>query len=251
VTVRDDFDRDFGITAGFAYLDEYGSDGRFGITGNRSAASGLVQNGTTPDSASNTAISTPIEGTPAGSIGFAILDSDFLIDLELQALEVEGRGEIISTPRVITANQKEARIKQGVEIPFQEAASSGATSTSFKEAVLELVVTPQITPDNRVIMDLTVTQDTLGAPVPTSGGGTAPAIDTREIDTQVLVDDGATVVLGGIFETTQGEDFTKVPILADIPVIGAAFRGSSREDKKTELLIFVTPRILKDIDEIN
>jgi len=183
----------------------------------------------------------------AGRFSLAVLESDYLVDLELTALEAEGRGEIVSTPRVITANQKEATIKQGVEIPYQQSASSGATTVQFKEAVLELVVTPQITPDNNIIMDLRVSKDNVGEVISTGGlGGTVPSIDTRSVETQVLVADGQTVVLGGIYETERRETVNKVPFLGDIPGVGTLFRSKSRLDNKAELLIFVTPRILEE-----
>jgi type IV pilus assembly protein PilQ len=185
--------------------------------------------------------------SPAGRFALAVLESEYLVDLELSAVEAEGRGEIVSTPRVITANQKEASIKQGVEIPYQQSASSGATTVQFKEAVLELTVTPQITPDNNIIMDLTVSKDNVGDIISTGGlGGTVPSIDTRSVQTQVLVKDGQTVVLGGIYETERRETLTKVPFLGDIPFVGAAFRNKQRTNNKAELLIFVTPRILEE-----
>jgi len=183
---------------------------------------------------------------PAGSFALAILDDDYLIDLELSAAQAEGNGEVISSPRVITANQKEAKIEQGVEIPYQEASSSGATTTSFKDAVLSLTVTPQITPDDRIIMDLEVTKDSVGELVSDGFGGRVPSIDTRKVTTQVLVDNGQTVVLGGIYETERGEQVTKVPYLGDIPGLGALFRSTKVVSNKSELLIFVTPKILKE-----
>jgi type IV pilus assembly protein PilQ len=135
---------------------------------------------------------------------------------------------------------------QGVEIPFQEAASSGATTTQFKKAVLSLTVTPQITPDDRIIMDLEVTQDTVGQFVPSATGGLVPSIDTRKVITQVLVNDGETVVLGGIFETERRDSEDKVPFLGDIPGLGRLFKRTSSESNKRELLIFVTPKILRE-----
>ena len=179
-------------------------------------------------------------------MALAILDNDFLVDLELSAVQTEGKGEIYSTPRVITANNREARIEQGVEIPYQEASSSGATSTQFKEAVMSLTVTPLITPDNRIIMDLLVTNDSVGELVPSDRGGFVPSIDTRSVQNQVLVNDGQTVVLGGIYETETREGVTKVPVLGDIPGLGYLFRTRTKSQNKTELLIFVTPRILRD-----
>ncbi|MGH8378314.1 MAG: type IV pilus secretin PilQ [Gammaproteobacteria bacterium] len=181
---------------------------------------------------------------PIGQIAFSILRGNSLIDLELSALQAEGKGEVVSSPRVITANAKEATIVQGVEIPYTQSASSGATTVSFKNAVLSLDVTPQITPDNRIIMDLEVHDDTVGQFVPTSNGGSVPSINTRNVKTQVLVDDGDTVVLGGIYETTNNTTVNSVPILGSIPLIGWLFRNTSTTNNKDELLIFVTPKIM-------
>jgi type IV pilus assembly protein PilQ len=183
---------------------------------------------------------------PAGSLALAILDNDFLVDLELTAVQTEGKGEIYSTPRVITANNRQAKIEQGVEIPYQESSSSGATTTQFKEAQLSLTVTPQITPDDRIIMDLIVTKDSVGEVVPSATGGFVPSIDTRSVENQVLVEDGQTVVLGGIYETETRDTVQKVPVLGDIPGLGFLFRTKATVSTKTELLIFVTPRILRD-----
>ena len=187
----------------------------------------------------------------AGSFALAILDPSYLVDLELSALQAEGRGEVVSSPRVLTANQRQGSIEQGVQIPYQEASASGATTTQFQEAVLSLTVTPQITPDNRVIMDLEVNNDTVGSQVPSATGGFVPSIDTRSIVTQVLVDDGETVVLGGIYETQRREAETKVPVLGDIPVLGMLFRTRSSITDKAELLIFVTPKIVKEGMRLN
>ena len=183
--------------------------------------------------------------SPAGSLALGILGSNYIVDLELSAAQTETQADIISSPRVITANQKEATIKQGTEIPYQQSASSGATTIQFKKAVLSLKVTPQITPDNRIILDLDVRKDSVGTIVVASGGVNVPTIDTQEITTQVLVNDGQTVVLGGILQTTQREDETKVPYLGDIPVLGNLFK-TTRPDDKDELLIFVTPKIVRE-----
>jgi type IV pilus assembly protein PilQ len=182
----------------------------------------------------------------AARFAWSILTSDYLLDLELSALESEGRGEVVSSPRLITANQTEAFIQQGTEIPFQQDSSSGATNIQFKEAVLELKVTPLVTPDDRVILDLHVKKDTVGDLVPTEGGGLIPSIDTREIKTQVLVDSGQTVVLGGIYEQTRRNTNNKVPFLGDLPGLGMFFRQRTSQNDKAELLIFVTPTILVD-----
>ncbi len=261
VVVNDDFSRDLGMRLGVTAFNENSSDGLTVISGSgfgtdtmiNSALENLADqgNGTiypveVPALNNRYNVSVPIADA-AGRFSLAILESEYLVDLELSALEAEGRGEIVSTPRVITANQKEATIKQGVEIPYQQSASSGATTVQFKEAVLELVVTPQITPDNNIIMDLRVSKDNVGDIISTGGlGGTVPSIDTRSVETQVLVADGQTVVLGGIYETERRETINKVPVLGDIPIAGALFRSKQRFDNKAELLIFVTPRILEE-----
>lgn len=181
----------------------------------------------------------------ASSIAFQVakLGSDTLLDLELSALQAESKAEIISSPRLITTNKQPAYIEQGTEIPYLEASSSGATSVSFKKAVLSLKVTPQITPDNRLVLDLSVTQDRPGSVVKT-GDGEAVAIDTQRIGTQVLVDNGETVVLGGIYQHSVQTSVDKVPLLGDIPYLGALFRRSYENYGKSELLIFVTPKVV-------
>ncbi len=257
VIVRDDFSRDLGIRWGATIVKESGN-GLITTSGNASATDNIVNSAASNINAGGSPfpvgipslddrfnVNLPI-ANPAGQFALAILDDDYLIDLELSALQAEGRGEVISSPRVITANQKEANIKQGVEIPYQQSASSGATTTQFKEAVLSLTVTPQITPDDRIIMDLLVTKDSVGETVTTERGGSVPSIDTRSIETQVLVNNGQTVVLGGIYETEQAETITKVPYLGDIPFVGVFFRSTRVLSQKSELLIFVTPKILKE-----
>jgi len=187
----------------------------------------------------------------AGTFGLSFLAGNVLLDLELSALEAEGEGEIISTPRIVTANQHEAFIQQGVEIPYEQAASSGATAVQFKEAVLELRVTPLITPDNRVQLDLEIKQDTVGEIFQTSRGGTVPSIDTRELATSVLVRNGETVVLGGIFQDSRTRNEDRVPYLSSIPGLGQLFRRRANETKKRELLIFITPTIMEDRPVVN
>ena len=180
---------------------------------------------------------------PAGSIGLALAKLPFgtILQLELSAMQAEGKGEIVSSPRVITSNQQTAIIEQGTEIPYQEASSSGATSVSFKEAVLKLEVTPQITPDDHVVMDLKVNKDSVGQVF-----NGVPSIDTRSVETQVLVDNGETVVLGGVYEQTNLDSVTKVPFFGDLPYLGVLFKTTLIQDDKAELLIFVTPKIVKD-----
>lgn len=191
-------------------------------------------------------VNLPASAASAATLGLSFLTGDTILDLELSALESEGEGEVISTPRVVTANQAEAFVKQGVEIPYEQSTSSGATAVQFKDAVLELKVTPLITPDNRIQMDLAIKQDTVGEIFQTSRGGSVPSIDTRELNTTVLVANGDTVVLGGIFQDEKASNEEKVPWLGDIPVVGYLFRRRSNSTKKRELLIFITPTIVED-----
>lgn len=181
----------------------------------------------------------------ASTIAFQVakLGSDMLLDLELSALQRESKAEVISSPRLITTNKKPAYIEQGSEIPYLESSSSGATSVSFKKAVLSLKVTPQITPDNRLILDLSVTQDRPGDVVKT-GTGEAVAINTQRIGTQVLVENGETVVLGGIFQHSVTDAVDKIPFFGDLPLLGALFRRTYQQMGKSELLIFVTPKVV-------
>ena len=179
---------------------------------------------------------------PTGSFSLGYLTDNFLIDLELSALESDGYGEIVSQPKVLTGDKQQAVIKSGTEIAFEKATSSGATSIEFKEAVLQLEVTPQITPDNRIIMDLLVSQDSVGAFTPTG----EPSIDITRIETQALVGDGQTLVLGGIFQTEEVNGTEKVPMLGDIPFLGKLFRNDLRNIEKREILISITPKIIDD-----
>lgn len=191
------------------------------------------------------AVDLGVSGDGASSFAFGWASDDFLVDLELSALETDGKAEVVSQPRVVTADRQTASIKSGEEIPYQEASSSGATSVSFKEAVLSLEVTPQITPDNKIIMDLVVNQDSRGEV--TAG---IPSINTNEVTTQVLVGDGETVVLGGIFQSEVSTNVTKTPFLGDIPYIGRLFKRTENIDERSELLIFITPTIMRS-DLIN
>jgi type IV pilus assembly protein PilQ len=257
VIVNDDFSRDLGVRFGVnaTTTDVGGSDGQ-GSVGSTNPTYpdgvGLFPGANDPRTpvplgaaADRYLVNLPV-ANPAGALALTFLDSDFIVDLELSAAQAEGRGEIVSQPTLVTANQREASIEQGVEIPYQESSSSGATTTTFKKAVLSLKVTPQITPDNRVILDLVVAKDSVGQVVPSATGGFVPSIDTREITTQVLVNDGQTVVLGGILETERRDVEQKVPWLGDIPGLGYLFKSTSKTDNKDELLIFVTPRILRE-----
>jgi type IV pilus assembly protein PilQ len=266
VIVNDDFERDLGVRAGLTGTRGNGNNGLFLTSGTAAGAdvglstaiSNLGTNGTpypvgvpTGDAAVNRYnVNMPVSN-PAGSLAFMLLGSDYIVDLELSAAQAEGRGEVVSSPRIITANQKEATIEQGTEIPYQQSASSGATTISFKKAVLSLKVTPLITPDNRIILDLAVTKDSVGQVVVTSGGVNVPAIDTRTLTTRVMVGDGQTVVLGGILETTRRDSEKKVPYLGDIPILGHLFKNTTRVNNKNELLIFVTPKIVREGVKVN
>ncbi len=266
VIVNDDFERDLGVRAGLTGTRGNGANGLFMTsgtaaatdTGLTSAISNLASNGTVYPVGIPTGSTAPSRynvnlpvSNPAGSLAFMLLGSDYIVDLELSAAQAEGRGEVVSSPRVITANQREATIEQGTEIPFQQSASSGATTISFKKAVLSLKVTPLITPDNRIILDLAVTKDSVGQVIVTSGGVNVPAIDTRTLTTRVMVGDGETVVLGGILETTRRDTDNKVPYLGDIPIFGHLFKNTIRVNNKNELLIFVTPKILREGVKVN
>jgi type IV pilus assembly protein PilQ len=203
------------------------------------AATGTVPIAAQPDQLN---VNLPVVGA-AGQLALSILNlgSGNLVNVELSALEADNRGKVVSSPRVITADKKKAIISQGTEIPYLTAAASGATTVAFKPAVLELAVTPRITPDDRIIMDLEVKKDSVGQIF--SG---IPSVDTKKVNTQVLVDNGDTIVLGGIFEQTTRTTVDKVPFLGDIPLVGAIFKRTVKQDDKTELLIFVTPKIVKD-----
>lgn len=240
VTVRDNMDEQLGVRWGFS--DQQDTDG---ISGSLEGAEAIA-GGTIPNLADRLNVNLPVSN-PAGRIGIQVarLVDGTILDLELSALETENKGEIIASPRITVANQREAYIEQGTEIPYVQATSSGATSVEFKKAVLSLKVTPHITPDNRIILDLVVTQDTRGETVSTSTGP-AVAIDTQEISTQVLVENGETIVLGGIFQQTTADDVSKVPLLGDLPFVGGLFKNTQMVNEKRELLIFVTPKILTE-----
>ena len=240
VTVRDNASEALGVQWGLSDTLTNGA-----VSGSLTGAD-TIASGVFPSITDRLNVALPVT-SPAGRIGMQIarLMDGTIIDLELSALESENKGEVIASPRITVANQHEAYIEQGTEIPYVEATSSGATSVEFKKAVLSLKVTPHITPDNRIIMDLVVTQDTRGDTVSTATGN-AVAIDTQEVSTQVLVDNGETIVLGGIFQQSSSYDVRKVPLLGDLPFLGHLFKNSSEVEEKRELLIFVTPKILND-----
>ena len=187
-------------------------------------------------------------GVSQATSGFAVgfTSNDLFLTAELSALESSGQGEVVSQPKIITGDKQLATIKSGSEIPYQEGAASGATTVSFKEAVLKLEVTPNITPDDRILLDLVVNQDSLGDLVPSGTGGLIPTINTTQLTTQVLVGNGETVVLGGVFQNEEITSIRKVPFLGDIPYLGTLFKNSASKTSKTETLIFITPRILSE-----
>jgi type IV pilus assembly protein PilQ len=237
VIVDRDFEKDLGVRFGVSRPKHFSGT----LNGANATASNTPIEGVSVENRLN--VDLPSAPANAASVGLALarLSNGTLLDLELSALETEGGGQIISTPRVITANQQEALIESGEEIPYQESTSSGATSIAFKKAVLSLRVKPQITPDDKIVLDLTVSQDTVGSRMVNN----VPAIETKEIQTNVLVDNGETIVLGGIYKQTRQEIIERVPFLGKIPVLGALFSRKVAKDNRDELLIFVTPKIMR------
>ena len=248
IKATDNFEEALGVRFGAsAHTVRHGFNNA-GLAGNLTGSSTLAtSDGSAPQDVSFTdrlSVSLPrtlTDNTGSGSIAFTIarLPLDTILDLEISALESEGLVEIVSSPKLVMANQQTAYIESGEEIPYNETTSSGAASIAFKKAVLRLEVTPQITPDNQVILDLLVNQDSRGA----SAGG-IPAIDKQEMKTQALVQNGETIVLGGIYKQTRQHSATKVPLLGDIPYLGRLFRNEQKVDKREELLIFVTPKVI-------
>jgi type IV pilus assembly protein PilQ len=248
VVATDNFTRELGAKFGASAIRTNPSGQQIGVGGTLTPPT--TSGGQTTLSPLNVNLPSSTQG---GTFGFALLGKNYALDLELSAAQLEGRGEVVSSPRVITANQQEAVIRQGTEIGYVTyqnsstgAAGSGTATVQFKDAVLELKVTPTITADNRVYLTINVKKDALNQFITVPGSGQVPQIDTREINTSVLVDNGQTVVLGGIYEITKQNTITKVPGLGDIPGIGVLFRNTKRQNDKAELLIFVTPRILSD-----
>jgi type IV pilus assembly protein PilQ len=246
VIANDDFSKELGVRFGVS-RDSQGTT----TAGDAAYASGSLNaidsllNDTTPAQQDRLNVNLPVQN-PAGSFALALAKLPFgtLLELELSAAQIEGRGEVVSSPRVITADSHTARIEQGVEIPYLEL-DEGSATLNFRKAVLSLEVTPQITPDDRVIMDLDVHKDSVGETVSFGSGLSAPSIDTREVQSQLLVDNGQTVVLGGIYETEKANQVTRVPFFSDLPFIGNLFKSTIEVDDRSELLIFVTPKILQ------
>jgi type IV pilus assembly protein PilQ len=246
VIANDDFARDLGVKFGVAKRTDFDNNTTGKVIGGKIPGDTVFD----PNTGFETPAGSGLEGlitdlgvaNPTGSIGLAIGKlGDKLLQLELNAMEMEGRGEVVSSPRVLTSNQKAAYIESGTEIPYQEATSSGATNVSFKKAVLSLNVTPQITPDDRIIMDLVVNKDSVGQVF--QG---VPSIDTKEVATQVLVNNGETLVLGGIYERETLDEVDRVPFFGELPMIDWLFKTTRKSDDKAELLIFVTPKIVKE-----
>ena len=257
VEANDGFSRNLGAKLGFSDLRTMrGGDSGYQINGNQRIAiggnlTGVAQNtgqlaATADTVTNNTLVNLPaagINGASPSSVAFSLFSSaaNRFLNLELSALEADGKGKIISSPRVVTEDNVAAVIEQGVELPYQQATSSGATSVAFRKASLRLEVTPQVTPDGNIVLDVDVAKDSRGEN--TTAG---PAINTQHVKTKVMVENGGTVVLGGIYQQSETNDTTQVPVLGNIPVVGNLFKTNSRATTKTELLVFITPRIVTD-----
>jgi len=250
VEANDGFTRNLGAKLGFADFKGTQGGNHALVSGNMTGAGQLTGQVETTDANNdfgNTQFinlpAAPINGVAAGSLAISLFNSaaNRFLNLELSALEADGTGKIISSPRVVTADKSVATIEQGLELPYQVATSSGATSIVFRKANLRLEVTPQITPDGNVVIDVDVNKDSVGAE--TRAGF---AIDTKHVKTQVMVENGGTVVLGGIYQQTERNTVSKVPLLGDVPVLGYLFRNTSRTSEKTELLVFITPKIVAE-----
>ncbi len=255
VIANDTFSKDLGVRFGASAVRGNGNNGIITTAGSaagtdsvvRGAVDNLQSSGQpfpvgVPSLPNRLNVNFPVINPSAGRMALAILGSDYLLDLELSAMQAEGRGEVVSSPRVITADRKEASIKQGTQIAYIRPGGIGGTSTvEFKDALLSLKVKPQITPDNHIIMDLLVTKDTVGQIL-----NGVPSIDKKEVSTQVLIANGETVVLGGVYETVRSKKVTGIPFLSELPGIGRFFRNTGNVDDKVELLIFVTPKVVND-----
>ncbi|WP_316682379.1 temperature dependent type IV pilus secretin PilQ [Ralstonia flaminis] len=241
VEANDTFSRNLGAKLGFASKTNGAGYGN----SYTNVVAPVTQGGTWDNSPAISFPANGINGVNPASVAVSLFNAGAgrFLALELSALEADGLGKIISSPRVVTADNIKALIEQGTEIPYQQATSSGATSVSFKKANLKLEVTPKITPDGNIFMDVDVTKDSPNTSLAIVGG---IAIDTKHVQTQVLVENGGTVVIGGIFTQTESDSVTKVPLLGDIPVVGNLFKTTSKTNNRTELLIFLTPRVMSD-----
>ncbi|MFM9914471.1 MAG: type IV pilus secretin PilQ, partial [Rhizobacter sp.] len=251
VEADDSFGRSLGVRLGFNDSKGFGLGGgtRGAISGNLNgvaAQTGQLKAGTTIPITDTNFLNLPATaqgGYSPASFAVSLFGSSLnrFLNLEISALEADGRGKVVSSPRIVTADQIKAIIQQGTKIPYQRATSSGATSIEFVDATLKLDVTPQITPEGNVILNVKVNKDSVGAS--TQG---VPSIDTKSIETQVLVENGGTVVIGGIFEQTDRSDVVKVPFFGDIPGLGNLFKTRTNSSRKTELLIFLTPKVVSE-----
>ncbi|MDO8860980.1 type IV pilus secretin PilQ [Haliea sp. E1-2-M8] len=250
VIAQSDLEKELGIEWGGGFVENDFNGNALSVSGDTTSVAALNQSVIDGTASSVTfpgalMVDLGVSGKAGGfAVGFT--SEDLFLTAELSALEAAGTGEVVSQPKVITGDKQQAVIKSGAEIPYQEGSLSGQNTTSFKEAVLQLEVTPNITPDDRILLDLKITQDSVGELVPSGQGGFIPSIDTTELTTQVLVGNGETVVLGGVFRTENIQSVSKVPFFGDIPYVGALFRNESNSKTKTETLIFITPRILAD-----
>jgi type IV pilus assembly protein PilQ len=242
VVASDNFGKNLGVRLGYVSNDTFKVNGTNinGNVGANTVTGGPLAGTTMPANLPN--VNLPSAGT-AGAFSMLLFNNSLskLLSVELTALETDSKGKVISSPRVVTSDQTEATIATGTEIPYQQASSSGATNVAFKSAALSLSVKPQITPDDHVIMDIKVNKDSVG----TLYAG-VPSIDTNKVTTQVLVENGGTVVIGGVYSQTQSDGVNKVPLLGDIPGLGFLFRSTAKVDNKSELLVFITPKIIKD-----
>ena len=246
VEASDKFGKNLGVRLGYNSTDAFSAGNSTRLLGNIGANTATLavspSLSSTVNPVNNPNVNLPSAGT-AGAFSMLLFNSSLskLLSIELTALETDSKGKVISSPRVVTSDQTEATISTGTEVPYQQASSSGATNIAFKAATLSLSVKPQITPDDNVIMDIKVNKDSVG----TLYAG-VPSIDTNKVTTQVLVENGGTVVIGGVYSQVQSAGVNKVPLLGDIPVLGYLFRSSAKIDNKSELLIFITPKIIKD-----
>ena len=240
---------DYSKSLGVRWGGSFGADGGSKWTGygaGSNVGAGSNESGNRVGEPSNlNAPFVDLGGAGTSSLGVGFVTNHAILDLQLSAMEKTGNGEVVSQPKVVTADKETAKIMKGSEVPYQEASSSGATSTSFKEATLSLEVTPQITPDNRIILDVKVTKDEPDFSQAASTGG-VPSINKNEVSANVLVSDGETIVIGGVFSNTQSSSVDKVPFLGDLPFIGRVFRSDIVQDRKSELLVFITPRIMNN-----
>jgi type IV pilus assembly protein PilQ len=246
VIADDKFGRSLGAKLGVNDSRGIGGSNRISIGGNLNAVAAQTGQTGATTFANSQFVNLPAIGQndyPAATFALSLFgaSANRFLNLELSALEADGKGKVVSSPRVVTADQREATIEQGEELPFQTATSSGATALQFRTAALSLKVKPQITPDGNVILDVNVSKDSVGRA--TAAGF---AIDTKKVSTQVMVENGGTVVIGGIFEQTDREDVTKVPFLGDVPYLGNLFKTRNKTSNKTELLIFLTPKVVTD-----